>query len=67
MKTTPLRQYRIDRGWKLKQAAKYFGISVSHLSDLETGKSKPSVTAAAKLSKKTEIPAVVLLGLESAA
>lgn len=62
---SPLRSFRISKGWKLTKAAGHFGISVSHLSELETGKSKPSVEVAAKLAKKTKIPVMVLLGLEA--
>lgn len=65
-KKSPLRQYRADKGWTLEEAAKRWGISVSYLSELETGGAEPSKKMAIKLSKKTEISVSVLMGLESA-
>lgn len=67
MTVSPLRQFRINKGWKLERAAHHFGISVSHLSELETGKARPSIELAAKLARKTDITANKLLGLEDAA
>lgn len=61
-----LRRHRIEAGETLAEAADKLGVSVSHLSDLERGESRPSVKLAEKLAKKTAIPVLVLLGLERA-
>lgn len=65
---SPLRKYRIDKGWKLKQAAPFFKISVSYLSDLETGTAAMTVKMARKISARTkgELTVLELLGLVEA-
>lgn len=66
MKASALRQFRLDHGMTLVEAADKLGVSVSHLSDMERGESRPSPKLAEKLAKKTAIPVLVLLGLERA-
>lgn len=65
-KTSPLRQLRSDKGWTLEEASSKWGVSLSFLSELETGKSEPSKKMAIRLSKKTGISVPVLMGLENA-
>lgn len=38
-----LRELRTDRGWRLKDAAEHSGLSVPYLSDLERGRTNPSL------------------------
>jgi hypothetical protein len=42
-----LREYRKEKGWTLEKAAKRFGLSLSYLSELETG-AMPMTLGAAK-------------------
>lgn len=65
-KTSALREYRANKGWTLEEAAARFGVSLSYLSEIETGKAEPSKKTATKLSKKTGISVAVLMGLEGA-
>lgn len=64
--TSPLRSYRDEKGWTLAEASDKWGVSLSYLSELETGEAEPSKKMAMKLSKKTGISVAVLMGLESA-
>lgn len=66
---SPLRKFRKEKGWKLKDAAPKLGVSLSYLSELETGKAKFTVELAQQFERKSkgELKAIVLLGLESAA
>jgi transcriptional regulator with XRE-family HTH domain len=68
-KVRMLRQYRIKKGWTLEEASAAFGLSLSYLSELETGKTPMTLTAARKIETATsrKIKAVDLLGLRAGA
>lgn len=63
---SPLRKLRADKGWTLEEASEKWGVSLSYLSELETGQATPSKDMAIRLSKKTGISAATLMGLEGA-
>lgn len=66
-KTSALRQYRKNKGWTLEEASKRFDVSLSYLSELETGEATPSKALAEKLSKKTGLSPAAIMGWEGAA
>lgn len=46
-----LRELRTERGWRLKDAADHSGLSVPYLSDLERGRTNPSLDTLQTLSQ----------------
>lgn len=65
-KVSPLRQFRKSKDWTLEEASDKLGVSISYLSELETGEATPSKVMAIRLAKKTGISAAALMGLEGA-
>lgn len=51
-----LRKLRKDRGWCLKQVGHDVGISVSHLSRIETGYEIPPLFSLVRLAKAFSVP-----------
>ncbi|GHV34580.1 hypothetical protein FACS1894187_05440 [Synergistales bacterium] len=49
MQTTKLKQERLDRDWTLEYVGQQIGISNQAISQIETGKSKPSYDVLLKL------------------
>lgn len=62
---TRFRQLRAAHGLKLAQLAEKTGLSVSFLSDLEHGRTNPSLATAHKLAEVYEITLSELLGNQS--
>ncbi len=62
-----LRRYRKEKGWTLEQAAKRFNLSVSYLSELETGVMPMTLGAAKKIAAKSDLSVIDLLGLKERA
>ncbi|MEM8996167.1 MAG: helix-turn-helix transcriptional regulator, partial [Acidobacteriota bacterium] len=46
-----LRQYRLDRGWGLKDVASRTGLSVSYLSEIEKGRKYPKPDKLIQIAK----------------
>lgn len=63
---SPLRKLRTANKWTLEEASRKWGVSLSYLSEIETGECIPSRKTALKLEKKTGIKATILMGMESA-
>lgn len=57
----PLRKWRNDHKLTLAVLASEMGVEPSHLSEIERGNNKPSVSLTRKLSARTGIPAPSLL------
>lgn len=62
-----LRDYRKSKGWTLEKAAKRFGLSLSYLSELETGAMPMTLAAAKKIAAKSDLSVIELLGLKERA
>lgn len=62
-----LRDYRKSKGWTLEKAAKRFGLSLSYLSELETGTMPMTLGAAKKIAAKSDLSVIDLLGLKERA
>ena len=62
-----LRDYRKSKGWTLEKAAKRFGLSLSYLSELETGAMPMTLAAAKKIAAKSDLGVIELLGLKERA
>lgn len=62
-----LRDYRKSKGWTLEKAAKRFGLSLSYLSELETGAMPMTLAAAKKIAAKSDLSVIGLLGLKESA
>jgi DNA-binding XRE family transcriptional regulator len=62
-----LRDYRKSKGWTLEKAAKRFGLSLSYLSELETGAMPMTLAAAKKIAAKSDLSIIELLGLKERA
>lgn len=49
MSPVKMKNMRIQKGWTQAYVAKYIGLTITHVSDIENGKSKPSYTVLCKL------------------
>ena len=71
-KKTMLRDYRKAQGWTLEQASSKFKISLSYLSEIETGKREMTLHVARKIEAATrrlepKLRAIDLLGMRESA
>lgn len=59
---TMIRQLRHDKGYTLKDFGEKIGMSVSFLSDIENGKSRPSLKRCKEIAAGFKVPVSILLG-----
>jgi len=62
-----LKRYRKSKDWTLQQAADHFGLSVSYIHQLESGRKPMTLTAARIIAAKSPLTVTQLLGLKERA